>query len=116
MASLHDGAGDVQVVDVRNGGALPDLPPTAVVEVPARIDRGGAHPLPLSPLAPDMRGLVQRPRVRGADDRGRDLRRPRTALRALMANPLVPDFTTARDLLAAMLEANRGHLPRFFAE
>jgi 6-phospho-beta-glucosidase len=38
----------------------------------------------------------------------------RTALRALIANPLVPDFATARDLLAAMLEANRGHLPRFF--
>ena len=26
IASLHDGAGDVQVVDVRNDGALPDLP------------------------------------------------------------------------------------------
>ncbi|MFN8631902.1 MAG: hypothetical protein U0838_16770 [Chloroflexota bacterium] len=36
------------------------------------------------------------------------------ALRALLANPLVPDYATARDLLPAMLEANRGHLPRFF--
>ena len=26
IASLHDGAGDVQVVDVRNDGAIPDLP------------------------------------------------------------------------------------------
>ena len=26
IASLHDGAGDVQVVDIRNDGALPDLP------------------------------------------------------------------------------------------
>ena len=31
----------------------------AVVEIPARIDRDGAHPLPLAPLAPEMRGLVQ---------------------------------------------------------
>ena len=36
IASLHDGAGDVQVVDVRNDGAIPDLPDGAVVEVPAR--------------------------------------------------------------------------------
>ena len=35
MASLHDGAGDIQVVDTRNHGALPGLPDDAVVEVPA---------------------------------------------------------------------------------
>src|SRR4029078_8000734 len=59
IASLHAGTGDVQVVDVRNDGALPDMPADAVVEIPARIDRDGAHPLPLAPLAPEMRGLVQ---------------------------------------------------------
>ena len=59
IASLHDGAGDIQVVDVRNDGALPDLPDSAVVEIPCRVDRDGAHPLPLAPLAPEMRGLVQ---------------------------------------------------------
>ena len=59
IASLHSGGGDVQVVNVRNDGALPDLPATAVVEIPARIDRDGATPLPLAPLAPELRGLVQ---------------------------------------------------------
>ena len=44
---------------MRNDGAMPDLPASAVVEVPARIDRDGAHPLPLAPLAPEQRGLVQ---------------------------------------------------------
>jgi 6-phospho-beta-glucosidase len=116
IASLHAGTGDLQVVDIRNDGALPDLPASAVVEIPARIDRDGAHPLPLAPLAPEMRGLVEHAlayeelTVAAATSGDR-----RTALRALVANPLVPDFATARDLLAAMLEANRGHLPRFFA-
>jgi 6-phospho-beta-glucosidase len=115
IASLHAGTGDTQVVDARNAGALPDLRPSAVVEVAARIDREGAHPLPLAPLAPEMRGLVEHAlayeelTVAAATSGDR-----RTALRALIANPLVPDFATARDLLAAMLEANRGHLPRFF--
>ncbi len=115
IASLHDGAGDVQVVDVRNGGALPDLPDDAVVEIPATIDRDGAHPLPLAPLSPDMLGLVQavkayeRLAIEAATGGDRTV-----ALRALMANPLVSDYDIAAPLLEALLEANRAHLPRFF--
>jgi len=115
VASLHAGTGDVQVVDVRNGDALPGLAAAGVVEVPARIDRDGAHPLALAPLAPEMRGLVEHVQayeelaVAAAVSGDR-----RIALRALIANPLVPGFATARDLLGALLEANREHLPRFF--
>jgi 6-phospho-beta-glucosidase len=115
IASLHDGAGDVQVVDVRNDGALPDLPEAAVVEVPARIDRQGAHPLPLAPLSPEMRGLVQQAKAYEeltiAAARSGDRA---TALRALLANPLVGRWEMAAPLLDALLEANRVHLPRFF--
>jgi 6-phospho-beta-glucosidase len=115
IASLHDGAGDIQVVDVRNDGALPGLPDSAVVEIPARIDRDGAHPLPLEPLAPEMLGLVQAAKAyemlaieaaMGGDRR--------VALRALLANPLVADYDVAAPLLDALLEANRRYLPRFF--
>jgi len=115
IASLYDGAGDVQVVDLRNDGALPDLPDRAVVEIPARIDRDGAHGLPLAPLAPEMRGLVQAAKayeeltVEAACTGDR-----RTALRALIANPLVGEWKIAEPLLEALLEANRTHLPRFF--
>lgn len=117
IASLHDGAGDVQIVDVRNDGALPDLADDAVVEVPARITKDGAQPLPLGPLVPEMLGLVQhvkayeRLTVQAAVTGDRTV-----ALKALMTNPLVPDYRTAAPLLDALLEANRRHLPRFFAE
>ena len=117
IASLHDGAGDVQVVDIRNDGALPDLPDCAVVEIPRRIDRDGAHPLPLAPLAPEMRGLVQA--VKAYEELAVEAAMTgdrRIALRALIANPLVGDWTIAEPLLDALLEANRAHLPRFFAE
>ncbi len=123
IASLHDGRGDVQVVDVRNGWgsagerALPDLPDDAVVEVPARITRDGAQPLPQAALAPEMRGLVQAVKAyeelaiaaAKTGDRG-------VALRALMANPLVSDYAIAAPLLDALLEANRAHLPSFFRQ
>jgi 6-phospho-beta-glucosidase len=114
MASLHDGAGDVQVVDVRNDGALPGLPADAVVEVPARIDRDGAHPLPLAPLAPDMQALVQH--VKGYEQLtiaaalGGDRQ---TALRALITNPLVGRYEMAAPLLDELLAVNARHLPRF---
>ena len=59
VASLHAGTGDVQVVNVRNAGAIPNLPDDDVVEIPARVDRDGAHPVSTEPLAPEMLGMVQ---------------------------------------------------------
>jgi 6-phospho-beta-glucosidase len=38
-----------------------------------------------------------------------------TALRALLANPLVRQWDLAVPLLDALLAANSRHLPRFFA-
>jgi 6-phospho-beta-glucosidase len=116
IASLHDGAGDIQVVNVRNNGALPDLPNDAVVEIPARVDRDGAHPLPLAPLAPEMRGLVLQAKayeelaIEAARSGDRDV-----ALRALLANPLVGRWEIADQLLTEILAANQVHLPRFAA-
>ena len=45
IASLAAGTGDVQVVDVRNGTAVPGLAPDDVVELPARIEAAGPKPL-----------------------------------------------------------------------
>jgi 6-phospho-beta-glucosidase len=115
ITSLHEGTGDLQVVNVRNEGALPDLPDDAVVEILARIDRDGAHPIPVAPLPSEMLGLVEhvkayeRLAVRAATTGDRTI-----ALKALMTNPLVRDYRTAVPLLEALLEANRQHLPRFF--
>lgn len=116
IASLNAGTGDVQVVDIRNDGAIPGLPDDAVVEVPARIDREGAHPLTLDPLEPEIGGLVQQVKayerltVRAATTGDR-----RAALKALVTNPLVADYPVAAPLLDELLAANRGYLPRFFS-
>ena len=115
IASLHAGTGDVQAVDIRNAGTIPDLPGDAVVEIPAHIDRQGAHPAPLDPLAPELAGLVQQVKayerlaIKAAIDGDRA-----AALKALLANPLVPGYRAAHGLLHALLEANRSYLPRFF--
>jgi 6-phospho-beta-glucosidase len=117
VASLHAGTGDVQIVNVRNDGSIPGLDDDAVIETPARVDRDGAHPLRLAALDQHMLGLVQhvkayeRLAIRAATTGDRS-----TALKALMTNPLVPGFDAASEMLDVLLEANRAHLPRFFAE
>jgi 6-phospho-beta-glucosidase len=116
VASLASSTGDVQVVNVRNDGAIPNLRDDDVVEVAATIDGDGAHPLPVAPLSEDMLALVQHAKayerltIRAAATGDRSV-----ALRALLSNPLVPDFPTASALLGAILDANREHLPRFGA-
>lgn len=114
VASLASGTGDAQVVNVRNAGAIPNLGDDDVVEVAARIDAEGAHPIPVAPLDPDMLGLVQHAKayerltIEAAVTGDRSL-----ALRALLANPLGPDADAATGLLDAILDASREHLPRF---
>jgi 6-phospho-beta-glucosidase len=112
LASLNDGTGDVQVVDVRNGDAMPDLEPDDVVEVPARIDRDGAHPLRQAPMPAPMRDLVrtvkafERLAIRAAQTADTDDIR-----RALEAHPLVGGRIGDVDpLLQALVQANRPYL------
>jgi 6-phospho-beta-glucosidase len=117
IASLAEGEGATHVVDIRNDGAIPDLPRDAVVEIPATIDRSGARPATLAPLEPEILGLVEQVKayerlaVRAAIHGDR-----KAALKALLVHPLVGGYATAAPLLDEILDANRAFLPRFFAE
>jgi 6-phospho-beta-glucosidase len=117
MASLHADTGDIQVVDMRNDGAIPGLPDEAVVELPAVVDADGAHPLPQRALPPEMLGLVHHAKayehlaVGAARSGSRD-----QVVRALLANPLVGQYPLAAELADELLAANRHYLPRFFPE
>jgi 6-phospho-beta-glucosidase len=99
ISSLATDDDAVHEVDVRNEGTLAGLADDDLVEVPARVDRAGAHPLPQPPLAPELLGLVQhvaayeRLAVRAAV-RGE----PSDVRRALLAHPLVGQWDPAREL------------------
>jgi len=114
VTSLAADAGDVQVVDVRNEGAVKGLQDDDVVELPARIGRDGATPLPQSPLAPELLGLVQhvtayeRLAVEAANDGDRV-----TARKALLAHPLIGQWGTVDVLVERLLAADAEHLPQF---
>jgi 6-phospho-beta-glucosidase len=104
VTSLHTGDGARHYVNVRNNGTIPELPDDAVVEVPALVDRAGAHPVAIAPLAPEMIGLVQAltqyeiltiEAARSGD--------PAVAARALLANPLVRQWQQIPALLGDLL-------------
>jgi 6-phospho-beta-glucosidase len=104
VASLASGDDAVHVVDVRNGTAVAGLAEDDVVELPARVDSAGAHPLPQRPLAPELLGLVQhvaayeRLAVDAAVTGSRS-----AARRALLAHPLVGQWDKVEPLLDALL-------------
>jgi 6-phospho-beta-glucosidase len=104
IASLTADTGDVQVVDVRNGGVVPGLADDDVVELPARIGADGAEPLPQAPLAPELLGLVQHvaayERLAAEAAVTRD---PGTARKALLTHPLIGQDELAGSLVELML-------------
>ncbi|HUC57340.1 MAG TPA: 6-phospho-beta-glucosidase [Streptosporangiaceae bacterium] len=112
LASLVNGTGDVQVVNLRNEGTLPFLADEAVIEVPAVIRATGPEPVPVEPVSPLLRGLIAHASayeelaidaaLRGGRDR---------VVQALLANPLVGQYDQASELADKLIAENASFLP-----
>src|SRR5207237_4229955 len=114
VASLLTGDRDVQVLDVRNEGALPGLSDDDVVELPARIEREGPVPLPQPPLAPELLGLVQHVAAYERLAAAAAIAGDRTLVhKALLAHPLVGQVPQADQLVEALLSSRAEHLAQF---
>jgi 6-phospho-beta-glucosidase len=117
VGSLATGDGAVHVVDIRNDGAVGGMAADDVVEVPARVDRGGAQALPQPPVAPELLGLMQhvaayeRLAAQAAVSGDRAL-----VHKALLTHPLVAQDAVSAELVDRLLEAGAQHLPQFAAE
>ena len=108
--------GGVHVINARNGGAVSGWPADWVLELPARVDRSGVHPLGAKALEGAPAGLVAAVKayelliVEAAVKGDR-----RAAYEALLAHPLGPSADRVGAVLDDLLETNRALLPRFFA-
>jgi 6-phospho-beta-glucosidase len=111
IASLRSDRGDVQVVNLRNNGAMPFLPDDHTIEVSATISADGVHALPIDPLPDDLAGLIghvaayERLALDAAVHGGRE-----RVLRAMLAHPLVGQYDRAEKLTDLLLAENRKHL------
>jgi 6-phospho-beta-glucosidase len=109
LASAGDkqGAGDVQVVNVRNAGTFGFLPDDAVIEVPAVIGSAGPVPVPAAPLPPLLRGLVGH--VSAYEELALDaaLRGGRARVaEALLAHPLIGQHELAEKMTDRLIAEN----------
>jgi len=114
VAALSTAAGDVQVVDVRNEGAIPGLAADDVVELPARIGREGPVPLPQPPLAPELLGLVQHVAAYERLAAAAAITGDRMLVqKALLAHPLIGQVPQADELVDLLLTKGAEYLPQF---
>ena len=100
ISSLASGDGGVHEVDVRNDRTIDGLASFYVVEVPPRVTCARARPLPQSPLAPELLGLVQH--VAAYERLAVAAARTRAVVdvkKALLAHPLISQYSIAEQLL-----------------
>ncbi|HVM70281.1 MAG TPA: hypothetical protein VMT91_00875, partial [Anaerolineales bacterium] len=107
--------GETHVVNVPQRGAVKGWPEDWVLEMPAKVDRKGIHPLPAEPLPPACFGLLAHVKayelltVQAAVHGDRE-----AAYQALLAHPLGPKADKIQAVLDDLLETNRPYLPQFF--
>jgi len=113
----YNDMGEMHVVNVRHNGAVPGWPADWVLEMPAKVDRKGIHPLPVEPLPPACFGLLAHVKayelltVEAAVHGDRE-----AAYQALLVHPLGPKADQVQAVLDDLLETNKPYLPQFFKQ
>ncbi len=108
--------GNVHVINARNGGAVAGWPDDWVLELPARVDAQGVHPLATRALGGAPAGLVVQVKEYELLTVEAAVKGDRRSLReALLAHPLGPEADKVGAVADDILETNRKYLPRFFA-
>jgi 6-phospho-beta-glucosidase len=114
LQSMYSNDGQIHVVNTRNNGAVAAWPEDWVLELPCRIDREGAHPLPADALPEPMAGTIHAVKsyellaAKAAVTGDRE-----AALMALIANPLGPDADRAEAVLDDLIKTHAAYLPQF---
>ncbi|MBK9208694.1 MAG: hypothetical protein IPL71_10510 [Anaerolineales bacterium] len=106
--------GQVHVVNVRNAGAVKEWPADWVLELPAKVDADGIHPLPADPLPASCFGLISQVKMYELLTVEAAVHGDRNALyQALLTHPLGPGADKIQEVMDDMLETNKQWLPQF---
>jgi 6-phospho-beta-glucosidase len=112
--SHYNDLGQIHVVNVRNNGAVKNWPADWVLEMPAKVDARGVHPLPSDPLPSACFGLIAQVKmyelltVEAAVHGDRN-----AAYQALLSHPLGPSADKVQEVLDDLLLTNKKWLPQF---
>ncbi|MDT0443976.1 family 4 glycosyl hydrolase [Streptomyces johnsoniae] len=101
MAAIAGDRRSRLILNVRNGGTVPELPADAIVETVCEVTAQGARPVPcLSPGAAELGLMLQVKAVERATIEAAATGSRRAALRALALHPLVDSPAVATRILA----------------
>ena len=113
--SHYNNLGQIHVVNVRNNGAVKEWPADWVLELPAKVDSKGVHPLPADPLSASCFGLISQVKMYELLTVEAAVHGDRNAMyQALLTNPLGPSADKVQEVMDDMLETNKQWLPQFF--
>ena len=114
IQSIYNNTGDIQYVNVKNNGAISDLPQNSAVEIACRITSDGPKPLSTGNLKHPISGYVHmiksfaRMVAEAAVTGDKNL-----AIAALNLNPLCPSDKIANVVIDELIEAHKDYLPQF---
>lgn len=114
LATHRNDTGEIHVVNIPNKNAVKEWPEDWVLELPARVDRSGFHPITTQSLPAVCFGLIAQVKafekltIEAAVHGDR-----RAAYQALLAHPLGPQADRVEVVLDDILFTNREWLPRF---
>jgi len=102
------------IINVANRGAIPELLPDDIVEVPCNISANGIRPFSIGAIPDLLKPLItgvkmyERLTVEAAVSGNYQV-----ALQALLVHPLVPSYKIAKCMLNQYLDVHRRYLPQF---
>jgi 6-phospho-beta-glucosidase len=114
ISSIINDSGEVFVVNVKNQGAVSNLPVNAILELSGFVDHNGAHPFAVGPLPDAILGmqhalvLSQQLAVDAALSGSRN-----DLLKAILAHPLVHSVADAEGAMNELLDLQAEWLPQF---
>lgn len=117
MNAHYNDLGEMHVVNTVHGGAVAGWPADWVLEMPARVDRSGIHPLPAEPLPQTCYGLIAQVKsyelltAKAAVSGDRSL-----LYQAMLAHPLGPQAGEIEAVMEDLLDTHRKYLPNFFKD
>ncbi|MGE5224797.1 MAG: hypothetical protein ACM3PY_20365, partial [Omnitrophica WOR_2 bacterium] len=114
LVSKLDNLGQTYYVNVPNQGYIPNLPQGAVVEIPARVDASGIHPISTGDLPESILPYVLH-KISSLDliiEAAMEGSRAK-AVQALINDPYTTDFACAEKAVNELIDAEIQYLPNF---
>lgn len=112
--SHYNNLGQIHVVNIRNNGAVKEWPADWVLELPAKVDGEGIHPLPANALPPACFGLIAQVKMYELLTIEAAVHGDKNAMyQALLTHPLGPSADKVQEVMDDMLKTNHQWLPQF---